>query len=76
MTLEDPQAGGVGGAEPAGSTGADPRMLGAVVLALGALGAGVLAMGPQGLALGTGSSASKGGLAQFARPRSGPPPGL
>lgn len=77
---EDPQAGGMGDAEPAGSLGTDPRMLGALVLALGALGAGVLAMGPQGLGIGAAVGGSRssgiGGLAQFARPRQGPPPSL
>jgi hypothetical protein len=80
VALEQEQAGGMGEAEPASSLGADPRLLGALVLGLGAVGAGVLALGPQGLALaggaGSGASSSVGGLAQFARPRGGPPPAL
>ena len=80
VALEQEQAGGMGEAEPASSLGADPRLLGALVLGLGALGAGVLALGPQGLGLaggaGSGASSSVGGLAQFARPRGGPPPAL
>ena len=82
VALEQEQAGGLGEAEPASSSlGADPRLLGALVLGLGALGAGMLALGPQGLAAvggapGSGASSNLGGLAQFARPRSGPPPSL
>ena len=80
VALEQEQAGGMGEAEPASSLGADPRLLGALVLGLGALGAGMLALGPQGLTLaggaGSGASSNMGGLAQFARPRGGPPPAL
>ncbi len=61
----DPQAGGIGDAEPAGALSADPRLLGALVLALGAIAAGMLAMNSPRSEL--------GGLAQFARPRNGPP---
>jgi hypothetical protein len=81
IALEQDQATDMGAAEPASFLGADPRLLGALVLGLGALGAGVLALGPQGLAAvggapGAGASSDVGGLAQFARPRSGPPPAL
>jgi hypothetical protein len=81
VALEQDQAADMGEAEPASFLGADPRLLGALVLGLGALGAGVLALGPQGLAAvggapGSATSSDLGGLAQFARPRSGPPPAL
>lgn len=75
VALEEEQAGGVGGAEPAGTgLGFDPRLLGALVLALAALGAGALTMGSD--ALGRRPQSALGGLAQFARPRAGPPPRL
>jgi hypothetical protein len=70
----------MGGATPAGTPGGlDPRVLGGLVLGLGALAAAALAMGIQGAGLAGlagGSQSALGGLGQFARPRASRPPVL
>jgi hypothetical protein len=67
------------GATPAGTPGGlDPRVLGGIVLGLGALAAGALALGLQGIGATAlaGPQSALGGLGQFARPRTGRPPSL
>lgn len=72
VALESPDASAVGDAEPVGWRAADPRLLGALVLLLCGASAGVLSLGRR---QGAGAR-DVGGLAQFARPRGGPPVGL